>query len=109
MRYQLPVLILFDSERSLHDQNECRLFLVQVVLASGISFRLLEEGVAASARDVDVATVLGIGFPDFHGGVVGYARGLGPDEVRRRLDELTDRHGPRYAVCGLLRHWKGDA
>ena len=47
--------------------------------------------------------VLGTGLPDFRGGVVKYACDLGLDRVLAQLDELTKRHGDRFAPCPLLR------
>ncbi len=41
------------------------------------AFRVLEEGVARNASDLDVAMVLGTGFPDFRGGVARHAHDIG--------------------------------
>ena len=75
-----------------------RLVLRMVVEA----FDVLAEGVARQESDVDVATVLGIGFPDFRGGAVRYARDLGLDTVRGRLENLARRLGERFKPGGLL-------
>ncbi len=53
--------------------------------------------------DIDVAMVLGTGFPDFRGGVLKYARDLGLNAVRAQLEDLAERVGPRFAACGLVR------
>jgi len=47
---------------------------------------LMKEGVVQRESDVDVATVLGLGFPDWRGGVLKYARdsGLIPDSNRKK-------------------------
>jgi len=66
------------------------------------TFRVLDEGIVRSPTDLDVAMVLGIGFPDFRGGPLKYARDLGLDEVRARLEELAARCGPRFEPCELL-------
>lgn len=71
------------------------------------AFYLLEEGVVQRRSDVDAATVLGIGFPDFRGGVLKYALDLGLDTVGRRLDNLRERLGERFSPCRLLREMKG--
>lgn len=57
---------------------------------------LVAEGVVQRESDADVATVLGIGFPDFRGGPICYARTLGLDHVRAELENFADRFGPRY-------------
>lgn len=72
------------------------------------AFAVMEEGVARRESDIDAATVLGIGFPDFRGGVVRYARGIGLDTVLDRLEELAGRFGERFAPCALLRTSAGE-
>ncbi len=71
------------------------------------AFYVLEEGVARSQSDVDVATVLGTGFPDFRGGVLKYANDLGLNRVLARLDELAGRLGERFSPCQLLQKMEG--
>ena len=63
------------------------------------AFYVLAEKVARSASDIDVATVLGIGFPDFRGGVCRYAEQLGSHTVRTRLQQLAREYGERFAAC----------
>lgn len=61
------------------------------------AFWVLEEGIAERESDIDVAMVLGTGFPDFRGGVLKYARDLGLESVRRQLETMTERFGERFA------------
>lgn len=75
-----------------NDEIGERLVLRMVAEASYV----LDEGVARCESDLDVATVLGIGFPDFRGGVMRHARDLGLDAVRRRLADLAARFGERF-------------
>jgi 3-hydroxyacyl-CoA dehydrogenase len=63
------------------------------------AFCLLEEGVAQRQSDVDAATVLGLGFPDFRGGVLKYAHDLGLASVQARIEQLAARLGERYSPC----------
>lgn len=67
------------------------------------AYRVLEEGVARNASDLDVAMVLGAGFPDFRGGVVDYARDAGIEQVRVRLEQLAAEYGERFFPSELLR------
>ncbi len=60
------------------------------------SFWVLEEGIAQRESDIDVAMVLGAGFPDFRGGVLKYARDLGLDHVRTVLEKLARDAGERF-------------
>jgi 3-hydroxyacyl-CoA dehydrogenase/enoyl-CoA hydratase/3-hydroxybutyryl-CoA epimerase len=64
--------------------------------------RCLEERVVAHPDHVDLATVLGAGFPPFRGGLVRWARSVGEDEVRRGLDALAALHGARFAPADSL-------
>jgi 3-hydroxyacyl-CoA dehydrogenase len=73
----------------------------------GEAFYAMEEAVARCESDLDVAMVLGTGFPDFRGGVLRYARGLGLDNVLARLEELAARFGQRFSPCKLLQKMRG--
>jgi 3-hydroxyacyl-CoA dehydrogenase len=66
-----------------------------------------QERIAQRESDVDVATVLGMGFPDFRGGILKYARDIGIDTVAGRLDALAEQFGERFRACGLLQEMKG--
>jgi enoyl-CoA hydratase/carnithine racemase/3-hydroxyacyl-CoA dehydrogenase len=66
--------------------------------------RLLEEGSVSRASDIDVALVLGAGWPDFTGGPMFWADTIG---LGRIVAALADRLGAE-AVCPLLRARAGD-
>jgi 3-hydroxyacyl-CoA dehydrogenase/enoyl-CoA hydratase/3-hydroxybutyryl-CoA epimerase len=80
------------------EQIQWRLVLPMVNEAA----RVLAEGVTSSADDIDLATVLGLGFAPFRGGLAKFAEDVGLADVVHRLDELTVRHGPRFAPAQLL-------
>jgi 3-hydroxyacyl-CoA dehydrogenase/enoyl-CoA hydratase/3-hydroxybutyryl-CoA epimerase len=63
----------------------------------------LEEGVVREARDLDLAMVLGTGFPPFRGGLLRHADEVGIPIVADRLTRLADAHGERFRPAGLLR------
>ena len=65
--------------------------------------RVLEERVVASAADVDLAMVMGTGFPPFRGGPLKYADDRGPAEVLRTLEVLEATCGHRFAPSPLIR------
>ena len=67
------------------------------------AFRVLEEGIAQRESDIDVAMVLGTGFPDFRGGVLKYAYDTGLDKIIYRLDALADSCGERFRPCKSMR------
>ncbi len=56
----------------------------------------LEERVAASARDIDIAMVMGTGFPPFRGGLMRHADSIGIPIVADRLARLAGAHGKRF-------------
>jgi 3-hydroxyacyl-CoA dehydrogenase/enoyl-CoA hydratase/3-hydroxybutyryl-CoA epimerase len=72
-----------------------RLLFVQSIEA----LRCLDEGVVASPADADVASLLGIGFPQWTGGVLSYVERYdgGAAGFAGRARELADAHGERFA------------
>ena len=68
------------------------------------AFHILSEQIAQRESDIDAATVLGIGFPGFRGGVLKYARDAGIVEIIDRLEELAERFGQRFKPCEFLRN-----
>jgi 3-hydroxyacyl-CoA dehydrogenase/enoyl-CoA hydratase/3-hydroxybutyryl-CoA epimerase/enoyl-CoA isomerase len=52
--------------------------------------RCLEEGIAASANDIDLALIYGLGFPSFRGGALRYLDDLGLDESLRAADQYAE-------------------
>lgn len=59
--------------------------------------RCLAEGVVASARLLDLAMVMGTGWPAWRGGPVQEARRRGRGPLRRRLESLAETCGARFA------------
>lgn len=62
----------------------------------------LEQGVVREPRDVDVAMVMGTGFPPFRGGVLRHADSVGIPIIADRLSRLADAHGPRFRPAQSL-------
>jgi 3-hydroxyacyl-CoA dehydrogenase/enoyl-CoA hydratase/3-hydroxybutyryl-CoA epimerase len=65
--------------------------------------RVLEDGIASSPGDVDLAMITGTGFPPFRGGLLRWADTLGMPTVLARLDALAREHGPRFEAAALIR------
>ena len=65
--------------------------------------RVLDEGVAVKAADVDVASVLGMGFPPFRGGILHWADQMGAKKIYARLTEFGKKYGGLYEPCAYLR------
>lgn len=64
--------------------------------------KCLEEGVVKNARYLDMAMIMGTGFPAFRGGVLRYADSVGIDKVVEKLNALEDKYGKRFEVSDLL-------
>ena len=56
---------------------------------------ILDEKIVASAGELDLAMIMGTGFPPFRGGLLRYADSLGLPYVVSRLDALSSL-GPRF-------------
>ncbi len=64
--------------------------------------RCLEEEVVANSEYLDMAMVLGTGFPPFKGGLLRYADEIGIETIIARLHRLEADHGERFAPSALL-------
>jgi 3-hydroxyacyl-CoA dehydrogenase/enoyl-CoA hydratase/3-hydroxybutyryl-CoA epimerase len=64
---------------------------------------ILDEKIVGSAAELDLAMIMGTGFPPFRGGLLRYADSLGLPYIAARLDELSSRHGARFAPSAALR------
>jgi 3-hydroxyacyl-CoA dehydrogenase/enoyl-CoA hydratase/3-hydroxybutyryl-CoA epimerase len=69
----------------------------------------LHEGVIASARDGDIGTVFGIGFPPFRGGPFRYMDTLGAGAMLSKLKQHEQQYGARFTPApGLERMAQGN-
>jgi 3-hydroxyacyl-CoA dehydrogenase/enoyl-CoA hydratase/3-hydroxybutyryl-CoA epimerase len=68
--------------------------------------RILDDGVADSPGTLDVAMIMGTGFPPFRGGLLRYADSLGLDRVRERLRHYAADAGPRLEPAPGLENRK---
>ncbi|MBC7690136.1 MAG: enoyl-CoA hydratase/isomerase family protein [Methylotenera sp.] len=64
--------------------------------------RCLEEGVVATASEVDLGMIMGTGFPPFRGGLLRYADSVGAKRIVERLKEYQKRFGARYEPAPAL-------
>ena len=65
--------------------------------------RVVAEGIVSKAADLDVASVLGMGFPPFRGGLMHWADDVGAARILDRLQRLAKEYGPLFAPCDYLR------
>jgi 3-hydroxyacyl-CoA dehydrogenase len=65
--------------------------------------KILDEGIAARASDIDVAAILGYGWPVYTGGPMAWADEIGLDKVVVGLEAMAARDGEAFAPAPLLR------
>jgi 3-hydroxyacyl-CoA dehydrogenase len=70
--------------------------------------RILEEGYALRAADIDVIYTNGYGFPAYRGGPMWFADTMGLDEVYDRVSEFGRQHGALWEPAPLLARLAGE-
>jgi 3-hydroxyacyl-CoA dehydrogenase len=65
--------------------------------------RILDEGKAIRASDIDVMWLYGFGFPRYRGGLMYWADGIGVREVYNQIAAWHQRYGERWAPSPFLR------
>jgi 3-hydroxyacyl-CoA dehydrogenase len=65
--------------------------------------RILEEGKAYRASDIDVMWLHGFGFPRYRGGLMYWADGIGVKDVYAQIASWHQQYGERWAPSRLLR------
>jgi 3-hydroxyacyl-CoA dehydrogenase len=65
--------------------------------------RILEEGYALRAVDIDIIYINGYGFPAHRGGPMWYADTVGLQKVYERICEFNQEHGELWAPAPLLK------
>ena len=65
--------------------------------------KMIEEGKALRASDIDVMWLSGFGFPRYRGGLMFWADGIGAQAVYNQVAAWHQRYGARWAPAPLLR------
>ncbi|HZU29529.1 MAG TPA: 3-hydroxyacyl-CoA dehydrogenase NAD-binding domain-containing protein [Candidatus Angelobacter sp.] len=65
--------------------------------------RILEEGFALRAVDIDIIYLNGYGFPAYRGGPMWYADTVGLKKVYARIEEFHQQHGELWEPAPLLK------
>jgi 3-hydroxyacyl-CoA dehydrogenase len=88
------------EQRSFTDEEILRRLLFASV---NEACKILEEGKAYRASDIDVMWLNGFGFPRYRGGLMYWADGIGVGEVYRQIQAWHQQYGERWAPAALLR------
>jgi 3-hydroxyacyl-CoA dehydrogenase len=88
------------EQRSFTDEEILRRLLFASV---NEACKILEEGKAYRASDIDVMWLNGFGFPRYRGGLMYWADGIGVAEVYRQIQQWHQRYGERWTPSALLR------
>lgn len=86
---------VIDGNETLSDEAIVDSMMIPMCLEA---VRCFEDGIAASATDVDLALIYGIGFPPFRGGALHYIDDIGIDKFVARADELATAAGTLKAM-----------
>ncbi|KAF8727133.1 hypothetical protein HU200_019641 [Digitaria exilis] len=83
--------------------------IVEMVLFPVINeaCRLLDEGVASKASDLDIASIFGVGFPPYRsvisrGGIMYWADSIGAKRIHVKLSEWEKNYGQFFRPCSYL-------
>jgi len=74
-----------------------------VYMLANVGARILEEGYALRAGDIDTVYVNGYGYPAYRGGPMWYADTVGLKKVYERVREFHQQHGERWEPAPLLK------
>ncbi|KAJ7568921.1 hypothetical protein O6H91_01G053100 [Diphasiastrum complanatum] len=81
------------------DQDIVEMILFPVVNEAS---RVLDEGVVVKASDLDIASVLGMGFPAHKGGIVFWADSVGASYIFSRLKVWSEIYGNFFKPSSIL-------
>ncbi|CAK9155175.1 unnamed protein product [Ilex paraguariensis] len=84
---------------SVTDQEIVEMILFPVV---NEACRVLDEGVVVRASDLDVASVLGMSFPSYRGGIVFWADLVGANHIYTSLKKWSEVYGNFYKPSRFL-------
>jgi len=64
--------------------------------------KILEEGIAYRASDVDVMWLNGFGFPRYRGGLMFWADGIGVKRIYETMKQWQERYGDRWKPARMI-------
>ncbi|ONH98171.1 hypothetical protein PRUPE_7G233700 [Prunus persica] len=84
---------------SVTDQEILEMILFPVV---NEACRILDEGIVVRASDLDIASVLGMSFPSYRGGIIFWADLVGPKHIYDSLKKWSGVYGNFYRPSRFL-------
>ncbi len=96
---EIETLISRSSKNRLSKQEITDRFVLAMI---NEATRCLEEKVVSSPENLDMALVLGTGFPPFRGGLLNYADESGITNLVEKMKALEKIHGIRFTPSNLL-------
>ena len=98
------ILSKIKSENNIKNTDFCFNEIVERTMLVMIneSSKCLEENVVKNASYLDMAMIMGAGFPAFRGGVLRYADKIGVANIVTKLQTLETNYSQRYKASDLL-------
>ncbi|WP_434457126.1 enoyl-CoA hydratase/isomerase family protein [Stutzerimonas urumqiensis] len=99
-----PMLEAASREKGLERRTLDEQYIIERTIYALVNegAKILEEGIAQRASDIDVIYLNGYGFPAFRGGPMFYADSVGLDQVLARVKALHARCGDWWKPAPLL-------
>ncbi|MCF6756037.1 3-hydroxyacyl-CoA dehydrogenase NAD-binding domain-containing protein [Pseudomonas balearica] len=99
-----PMLDAASREKGLERRELDEQYIIERTIYALVNegAKILEEGIAQRASDIDVIYLNGYGFPAFRGGPMFYADSVGLDEVLAQVKALHARCGDWWKPAPLL-------
>ncbi|HEX7651024.1 MAG TPA: fatty acid oxidation complex subunit alpha FadB [Noviherbaspirillum sp.] len=96
--HELIARVQPNGRRDFDDQEIVERIMLPMIIEAAIA---LEEGVVATPAELDMALVLGIGFPRYAGGILKYADWLGMDKVVALSEKHAQLGAPYRATAAM--------
>ena len=93
-------LLGITSPHPVDPQNAVERMIYSMVNEAAV---ILDEKIVGSAEELDLAMIMGTGFPPFRGGLLRYADKVGLPPIVVRLEEFAKQYGSRFAPSQPLR------
>ncbi len=97
-----PTVYRLAGVANAHEGDEALMTERMVMVMVNEAARILDDGIAFSAADVDLAMIMGTGFPPFRGGLLRYADSIGISKLIEKMKGLAATYGPRFQPAAPL-------